>query len=95
MGRKFSAGGVGICALNVAGKRCGQVVCGRKAAQLEAAQQGQRVWGQRAIRREEGGGEREKCFCQGLDPCQALNPRKRVWTPSEGTGETLKIPDCA
>ena len=27
MGRKFSAGGVGICALNVAGKRCGQVVC--------------------------------------------------------------------
>lgn len=36
-------GGGGICALKVAGTRCGQVVCGRKASWLEAAQQGENV----------------------------------------------------
>lgn len=80
--RKFSAGGGGICALKVAGKRCGQVVCGQKASQLEAAQQGQSVGA--ACDLERGG--REECFVQGLDPCQALNPCKRVWNLSEGTG---------
>lgn len=41
--RMFSAGGGGICALKVAGKRCGQVVCGREASQLEAERQGESV----------------------------------------------------
>lgn len=42
-GGSFSAGGGGICALKVAGKRCGQVERGWKASQLETEQQGESV----------------------------------------------------
>lgn len=86
--RKLSAGGGGgICALKVAGTRCGQVVCGRKASWLEAAQQGENVGRTSDL---EGG--REEYFVQGLDLCQAWNARQRVCKVSEGNRETLKIP---
>lgn len=86
--RKLSAGGGGgICALKVAGTRCGQVVCGRKASWLEAAQQAENVGRTSDL---EGG--REEYFVQGLDLCQAWHARQRVCKVSEGNRETLKIP---
>lgn len=73
--RQLPAGGGGICALKVAGKRCGQVVRGWEASRHPSwrEQQGESGGGGDNIR----SGGREEDFVHGLDLGQALNARQK------------------